>query len=156
MKEIKLANTDKVAIVDDEDRDLFRYRWRLHPRGYAQTTFPGYGDTYMHRVIMERMLARALSNTEYVDHINGDKLDNRRSNLRLASASQNNANRGPAANNKTGYRGVVKDNRKVGCYRAYCGHTYLGRFSDPKAAALAYNKAAILKYGPYAKLNDVD
>jgi len=92
------------------------------------------------------------------DHVNRNGLDNRRVNLRPATASQNNANRGPGQRGTSRYKGVCWDkNRRK--WRAYVGvnrrAVYLGLFDDPEDAARAYNQAALLTFGEYAWLNPV-
>lgn len=155
MKYVNIANTTIKAMVDDEDRDLKYYKWRLHPRGYVQTTFPNYGDAYMHRVVMERVVGRALETYEQVDHINGVKTDNQRDNLRLANNAQNNQNRPKQSNNTTGYRGV-SFNSRLNRYRATIQNKHLGYFDTAKEAALAYNDAAIELFGEFAHPNEVE
>jgi hypothetical protein len=91
-----------------------------------------------------------------VDHANGDSLDCRRSNLRVATASQNASNRKYV--NKTGYRGVVKPKKGRG-YIAQCQHKgvnrNLGYFKTAEEAALAYNAFAAEIFGEFAVLNEV-
>ena len=90
------------------------------------------------------------------DHINLNTLDNRRSNLRLATHSDNAHNTRLPRNNTTGYRGVSKhSNNYVAHINKDNKYHYLGYFSDPKEAALAYNKAAIELHGEFASLNAI-
>jgi hypothetical protein len=93
---------------------------------------------------------------QQVDHINGDTLDNRRVNLRLATHGQNQHNRGKYRNNKSGYKGVSWD-KAAGKWRAqikFNNKKYnLGRYHDPIEAALAYDAAAIRLHGAFARLN---
>ena len=109
----------------------------------------------MHRVILERM---GHINFEEGDHINGDKLDNRRSNLRPATYSQSQHNQGGRKNSTSKYKGVSwykrakKWQAQIGVDRKTI---YLGFFNDEKEAALAHNKAAIKYHGEFAKLNRV-
>jgi hypothetical protein len=93
---------------------------------------------------------------EQVDHRNHNGLDNRRENLRLATAAQNAANARPKRN-RPGYKGVNwhKRNQK---WRAYITvdrkYIHLGVFEDPWEAAQAYNTAALEAWGEFACLNE--
>lgn len=154
MRSIKLANTDKVAIVDDEDYDrLIKYKWHLIPGKstfYARSSF----GAYMHNIILDIIPTF----DRYSDHIDGDGLNNRKSNLRICNPSQNGANARKQENTTSIYKGVswykagqqwqahIYPNRKS---------IYLGRFDSEEEAALAYNEAAILHYGEFARLNEV-
>ena len=93
-----------------------------------------------------------------IDHINGVKTDNRIENLRSCTSSQNRGNVGLLCTNKSGYRGVSL-NRRTGFYHAQIKingkQTYLGRFTSPDEAALAYNTAAKEHFGDFAYLNEV-
>lgn len=117
----------------------------------------------IHRIIMERVLGRALDNKEYVDHINTDPLDNRRENLRVANAMQNAANR-YGGYGIVDYKGVYYYESRTGTkkWRAQMSvvgmdnkypRVHLGWFSTAEEAALEYNKAAKEWYGEFARLN---
>lgn len=97
-----------------------------------------------------------------VDHKNHDGLDNRRHNLRVATRSQNQGNR---RINKAGcssqYRGVYRE--CPGKWRAQIGgggltdtRVRLGTFTSEEAAARAYDKAALERWGEFATLNFPD
>jgi hypothetical protein len=157
MKEIKLTK-GMVTLVDEVDFDyLNQSKWcvhRSHATFYAHRRLHGKLIS-MHRVILERM---GFKNFEQVDHINGNKLDNRRSNLRPATESQNQWNRTKLVNNKSGYKGVHwnKDRSKWRASIRFNRHLYhLGYFTDPIEAAKAYNDAAIEYHGEFAKLNAI-
>jgi len=93
-----------------------------------------------------------------IDHINGDGLDNRRSNLRFVTATQNQANSLKRKIGKSKYKGVSfkKDKKKWVAYICPGGkYIHLGYFTEEKEAARAYNKAARKEYGEYCNLNDV-
>lgn len=88
-----------------------------------------------------------------IDHANLNKSDNRWSNLRLATRSENTANRPPAINNATGWKGVHwhKANKKWTAAIGNGGSTYLGSFDCPAAAAFAYQVAADTIFGSFAR-----
>lgn len=92
-----------------------------------------------------------------IDHINGQRDDNRIENLRLCRQSENGANSRTPKSNSTGYKGVsVAYGAR---YRAYINvnrrHIHLGIYSTSQAAARAYNEAALRYFGAFARLNQV-
>lgn len=91
-----------------------------------------------------------------VDHINGDTLDNRKCNLRPCTRLQNQYNRSLYKNNKSGYKGVsfIRRQKKYQATLKINGEVkYLGLYSDPKKAAIAYDLAAIKYYGEFSRTN---
>lgn len=150
----KLGEVIAVALVDDSDLPgLNRNRWYRSAKGYAARgsrhvpdMAPGTVTIWMHRQIL-----KALPGLE-VDHINGDKLDNRRCNLRLATPSENRHNaRGRA--NASGCKGVHLI-RKTGLWEAritaFGKRHYLGHFRSMEEARDAYNAASLKYQGNYA------
>lgn len=136
-------------IFDKIDEPLVRsHTWSL-ARGHFRTVIGG-RTRYLHQLIM------GSAEGEQVDHINMDKSDNRRCNLRYATHAENQQNKGLRSDSTTGYKGVCFDKRS-GKYVAYInaeGHrTYLGYFSNKKDGAEAYDKAAKILHGGFAKLN---
>jgi hypothetical protein len=134
-----------VAVVDESDiAEVTRYKWYARicsGRPYAYNNKIG----YLHRFILKDVVM--------VDHKNGDTLDNRRGNLRAATRSQNGANSGKHAGKwSSEYKGVTWDKRKHK-WIAKIGQRTIGRFESEEDAAEAYNKAAIQKYGEYARTN---
>lgn len=85
-----------------------------------------------------------------IDHANGDRLDNRRSNLRLATLRDNIANANVRKDSPTGLKGVSIAGRG---FSAICDGTYLGTFSTPIEAALAYDAEAVNRFGEFACTN---
>lgn len=155
-----------VAIVDDEDADLAELKWSADVKStghaYGHRTLYGLGrkrnHELLHRVILGRKLGRKLTSHEYVDHINGDTLDTRRSNLRLATWEQNTRNRKLNCNSSTGFKGVSK---RPG-YLSYRARIHvdgqcisIGDFPTDIDAAIAYNHAAQKHYGEFARFNDI-
>lgn len=100
MKEIKLVNSELTAKIDDEDFELVsKYSWNLSSNGYARTTvcYNGFRKTlFLHRLVLNT------NEQGYVDHINRNKLDNRRHNLRIVDASENRRNSKINSNSTTG------------------------------------------------------
>ena len=153
--EIELTQ-GKVAIVDEIDADLALLGWFCNSNGYAVRQTPGdHGkQIWLHRIILARILERELRSGEYVDHINGDKTDNRRENLRLANKSQNGANRSKQKGCSSEYKGVYKPTKKWRATIMVNGkRIHLGYFIDEMDAASAYDEAAMEHFGDFAKLN---
>ena len=84
-----------------------------------------------------------------IDHINGNRADNRPSNLRLATSAQNTHNK--QRQGAVPFKGVVL--HKSGRYQASCKHKYLGLFKDAESAARAYDAQARQVFGEFARLN---
>ena len=147
MPQIPLHNRagDIVAytVVDAEDAALADRRWFRSDDGYAvrnRSTAEGRGLLRMHRAILGLSLRDGLQ----ADHINGDRLDNRRANLRVVTQAENAQNRSSRRGARSRFRGVTWDSR-AGKWHArvkISGHRYdLGRFaleSDAAAAARAF------------------
>lgn len=157
-REIKLTQ-GKVAIVDDEDYEqVSKHKWYF-TGGYARRDVVRIirSRVYLHLVIAKRM---GLSGEDDVDHINGDKLDNRRSNLRDATRTQNNCNRRLSNRNTSGYKGVsCRPDRKnkpfVANIQVNHRPKFLGAFATAEDAARAYDDAARELHGQYAVTNFV-
>jgi hypothetical protein len=152
MKEISLTR-GKVAIVDEEDFDLLNVRhWRVinfeKSNTYAATVI-NKKIVFMHRLLMKN------NDTMLVDHINGNGLDNRKTNLRYCTHSQNMRNRKLSYNSSTGFKGV--HNCSNGRYRVQITFNNkrisIGRFDDILFAAKAYDDTARKLFGEFAKLN---
>jgi len=123
---MKLLPISKSAVVKLDDADYAYYsqwRWKLGTHGYAcRTGYQGgkYGTFLLHRLIC------GTPKDMVTDHINGDKLDNQRANLRIVTKSQNNRNLlKPPVTNTTGFLGV--STTRNGKYRAY-GKNELGKY----------------------------
>lgn len=147
------------ATIDQADKELVApYPWR-HLRGHNGKIY-AYAQTKSGPVYMHRLIARTPAGRE-TDHINGDGLDNRRSNLRIATCSQNLANRwkpqrvdGSAATSRfkgvSWYRSRNKWQSKI-TVDQHCKN--LGRYDSEEEAAQAYDAAAAAHWGPFARLN---
>ena len=149
MKQITLANKSTFALVDDSDFECVnQWKWHLDITGYAVRK-PKSGKIYMHRLLLN-------VGAKQVDHINGNTLDNRRSNLRPSTIAENRRNKGPKSENTSGYKGVTKrKNKWIAQISANGTGYYLGIFDNKESAAKAYNKAATQLHGEFAKLNKI-
>lgn len=152
--EITLYN-GAIVLVDEVDADLATMRWYMGSSGYATRTIAKCTRP-MHRIILERIVGRPLTDGEETDHINRDKCDNRRGNLRLATRKENQRNIARHRNNTSGYKGVslYKDKNKWGAFISVKNKTrYLGLYATPEAAARAYDAAARELHGEFAYQN---
>jgi hypothetical protein len=120
---------------------------------YAARTSHAGGQT--RRLFLHRLILRAGPN-EFVDHRDGDKLNNRRSNLRICDAAGNARNRGMARNNRSGFKGVHASADKFVAQISLNGRRiYIGSFDTAVEAARAYNSRATSLHGEFARLNDL-
>jgi len=149
----------KSAIVDFEDYERITAmgKWHCCSYGYARITKKIQPHNKRFAIIMHRLITDVNSGVE-IDHINGNKIDNRKNNLRYCSRSENVKNVGIRKDNKSGYKGVswVERDRKWCAYISSNGKRYsLGHYSDPHLAAIAYNNAAKILHGEFAFFNTV-
>lgn len=162
MKEIKLTR-GKVALVDDQDYEwLNAFKWEAYENPFGkQTRWYAIRRIYTPRprfATTERMHRLILQPPWYlgVDHKNGNGLDNRRENLRIATDSQNqwNSRKGPGTSSR--YKGVSwNKQRKRWAARIWVNGIYqhLGYYEDEAVAALEYDRVAREFRGEFARLN---
>lgn len=161
MVKIALRNSPHSAVVDACDEGASRDSWRLNRGGYVVRS-ARLGDArktqLLHRVIMRAPGGRI------VDHVNGDRLDCRRSNLRFATQRENSRNAHSTRNQKRGqFKGIYWD-KSCQKWRAEIAggqvrddgtskHVFLGHFSEASHAARAYDDAARRYFGEFAATN---
>lgn len=139
------------AIVDQEDYEwLNQWRWHIDAYGYAVRSQK---PRLMHRLIMGNPPGLT------IDHCKGDKLDNRRSKLRVCNHVENTRNMRIHRDNHSGFKGVAFKNdqpRKkpwAALIMVNRRTFHLGHYSTALEAASAYNEAAIKHFGEFARLN---
>jgi len=152
MKEIKLSNGN-IALIDDDDFEMVsKWKWQENQRGYAKGKVRINDDwktVSMHRFIMKP------PSDKVVDHINHNKLDNRKSNLRICTPQQNSANV-PKLSKTKNYKGVRYKNGGYEASLVVKGeYKYIGSYSSEIAAANAYNYYAKQYNGEFAYLNNL-
>ncbi len=137
------------AIVDEADYEMLtQWNWRYY-NGYAARQEQR-KTIYMHRQILNP------SKSMLVDHINRNKLDNRRANLRTCTRRQNIHNQAAKRGSISKFKGVEyrRDRQKYFARIRYQGkRLWLGTFTSEIEAAQAYDRAAQKYFGPYAHLN---
>lgn len=155
MKLIPLTK-NTFAIVDDEDFDLVsQWYWHLSVGGYAARTVDLVGQP-KHTIFMHNLIT-SCPKDKVTDHIDGLRLNNCRSNLRICETYQNHFNIAVRYNNKSGYKGVSwrpsKNKWRVRiCVR---GKDYsLGHFSNKEDAIKAYREAEIKHFGEYRRIKE--
>lgn len=156
--EIVLRNrrgiTTGVTMVDLSDIDeLSKYKIYLNQANYAIVNYNNRGVS-LNRFLLNPNMGLV------VDHINGNTLDNRRSNLRICTFRQNSMNSRPSKNPKKSsiYKGVSLL-KKYNTWRAYIvinnKQIHIGIFKTEIQAALAYNEKAKVLFGEFACFNDI-
>lgn len=160
-KKVRLGNGNQ-ALVDTEDYDLISlYTWQ-NLDGYAACrwkcgvvggiTWSDWPSSNKKKFIkMERLI---LGGTDIIDHINKNRSDNRRKNLRFVTKKQNNQNVSVRKASRTGYKGVTLNKRRQLFMVSVAGKFY-GYFKCPTKAAKEYNKIALQVFGQYAHLNKI-
>ena len=152
MQKIQLTQ-GKIAIVDDQDFEwLSRWKW-CYCKGYAVRKAPKGSPRvilHMHRVIAETPMGM------FTDHINGNGLDNRRSNLRNATYRQSAANVRKQKDRSSKYKGVTwyaPLSKWKSHIRTQGTEIHLGYFDDEKEAGYIYDQVAISFHGEFARCN---
>lgn len=149
---------DHAVYFDDEDLDLIKkYRWSIWKsmtgKFYAFHSWKRDGEEVsikMHRLVMRHENKRL----PLIDHLDGNTLNNKKSNLRIAEHSQNSMNRGKTKRNKSGYKGVTKKKNRYVVNIVVRGTIYRGgSFTNAIDAAKKYDEMAKIHHGEFACLN---
>lgn len=150
--------------IDPQDADLVHaHNWYVAKDGHtfyviraaqSETTKGRQTTQRLHRVILGRMLGREPLKDEFCDHIDGDGLNNRRSNLRIATNGENQRNRRVNENNTSGYKGATfhkRDNKWRARIEVDGKQIHLGLFATREEAYAVYCEAATRLYGEFAR-----
>ena len=134
MTGLQLSNGGLTLVDPDVLEAMSRWAWRRAENGYAVRT------AWHRKVLLHREITDCPEGLE-VDHINGDKLDNRRANLRIVTRAENERNKPIGRRNTSGFKGVCFDKSR-GKWRAATKHAgknvLIGRFDSAEAASAAY------------------
>lgn len=153
-------NTGATCLLDDDDFEKYCTRtWHAMPHGSTIYVRTGkWTGRKLRRFLIHRLIMKAPKGVS-VDHIDGDGLNNQKSNLRLCTHSQNLGNRKPNKNHSSKFKGVSFHKRAKAWY-ANIGingkRSHIGTFPNEKEAALAYNVAAAKHFGEFARLNTIE
>ena len=154
---VRVGNKYQTQVSDEDLESVSQFNYHIDHASNGYLYVCRYGPKRKHVRLHRELMGFP---TGDVDHINGDTLDNRRTNLRVASRrGLNVANQRTQSRPKSSrFKGVAWDTQR-GRWYAYIQVNQktksLGRHDDEVEAALAYNRAAVDLFGPFARLNDV-
>jgi hypothetical protein len=152
MKEVSLNNGMVFKVSDEDLEEVSKYKWYWNGN-YIRTDVnheDGRKRLYLHRLIAKP------TDGLFVDHINGDVLNNTRENLRSVTREKNAMNLKKISGTSSKYKGVSWNKAKkkwVSYVNVNKKRVALGYFNCETAAAIEYNKMAKISYGQYARLN---
>ncbi len=159
MTNILMSSEFGDVLVDDDcaTRSLLaQHEWKVYEHAKPGAPSRPYAVAHVGRTIYLHRLVMAAPEGVEVDHVNGNPLDNRRANLRLATRSQNAANR-PSYRGSSRFKGVCRANTQSPRWRAWIlfegKSRYLGSYHSEDEAARAYDAAAYEQWGEFAHLN---
>ncbi len=157
MKKIKLNNGQYVLIDDEYYEELTKYKWYLNKLGYATTGIWCKENKKTKQVLLHKIIMNTPKGY-CVDHINGNKLDNRRLNLRLATIAENVRNQKRNKSSISGYKGVQTNyscpNRPYEAAITFCRkQIHILRSADKEECAWVYDQVAMQLFGEFANPN---
>lgn len=165
MKEIATVSKHIIQVDDEDFEFLSQFKWNIRNKRPEYGNNTNYAFRYRlpteeigpRFIAMHRQITNAPKNM-YVDHIDGNGLNNQRSNLRLCTPSENSRNTSSRAGSTSKYLGVClhKSGKWQASIKGNGKFLYLGLFCDEIDAALAYNEAAKIHHGEFARLNIIE
>lgn len=159
-RRIRLSN-GKYATVDAIDFDrVSQYSWHGYLAGRKKKVWRASSSVRPNGIQKTIYIGRVIMNPPpgaVVDHIDGNPLNNRRSNLRICSQAQNCCNRRVSRGRYIGVSWKKANRQWVAqiSFRNKPGNKYIGLFKTAREAAVAYNNEAKKEFGEYARLNKV-
>lgn len=159
MKLIPLSQGLFAQVDDDDFEFLDQWKWsadKSYNTWYARRT-EHLGNCKLVRIRMHRLIMQITDRKVFIDHKDGNGLNNQKDNLRICSCSNNGANRRVKAGTSK-YLGVNWDkqnNRWKAQIHKNGLNYYLGNFKNETDAAIAYNNAATIHHGEFANLNKI-
>lgn len=152
MAAVTIAIRGGEILIDEEDTHFLHGRDWFVQKGDSGLKYAFSKGQSLHRLIM------AAGKGQIVDHASGDGLDNRRANLRLCTHTQNMQNRKPTHSGLSTFKGVsLRHEPRPKPYqatiKAFGERIYLGSFETEEGAARAYDRAAIIFHGRFARTN---
>lgn len=158
MKALTLKCGTAVLLDDDDFEAISQFSWRIGNWGYACRSRHVPHSLRSTTIVMHRLIMGLKhGDARVVDHIDGDRLNNQKANLRIATATENARNINRKRSNTSGYKGVCwnKDVRKwQSNIRSNGRRIHLGLFTTPEEAYAAYCDAALKYHGKFANLGD--
>lgn len=145
---------NRLVLIDDCDIAFYKSKHWFFNGGYLATQFIDKNGNK--KIIKYHRLILNPKENELCDHINRNKLDNRRCNLRICTKSQNSFNRLESSLNKSGQKGVHFNTRLqkwIARITENNNRHYLGLFEKKEDAILAYKKAEIIYHGDFRPIS---
>lgn len=160
MQEVKLLNSELFASIDDADfNKITQHQWTVSIRK-GKIIGVYYGKRLhgkYHKIALHRYILDITDPQVFIDHIDGNPLNNQKKNLRVCTNAENCRNTKISKANTSGYKGV-RWHKRDKVFEARIGFNkklyHLGRFKDPKEAAKAYDNKAKELFGEFAKSNE--
>ena len=158
MKELPLSNGLVTKVDDDVYELVSQWKWSDNGNGYAVRN-DRYAPNKSRKQYLHRLITGAQQG-DFVDHINGDRTDNRKENLRICTQAENAMNHSGQKKRKySKYKGVTFDpitKKWVANIGVRYKKIHLGVFKTELEAARAYNEGAVKYCGDFAYLNDLE